>query len=136
MANTPTATRTVDLWPADIGQAAPETGPAALLNEQAALLSQKTGGIVKAELRGEQDPQSGDLIDNFYLFAPKLKYRYLLFSIAHPLTSYPARLRFEPLFGRDQTTVNDSAELADVLGQIFAHEQTRQIIGAILARSQ
>ena len=134
MANT--VTPPVNLWPADIGQAAPETGPNALLSEQAALLSQQTGGAVKAELRGEQEPHTGDLIDNFYLFAPKLKYRYLLFSIAYPLTSYPARLRFEPLFGRDETIVNDSAQLAEVLRQIFAHEQTRQVIGAIIARSK
>ena len=124
-----------NLWPDDIGQVTVERGPATLLKEQAGLLSQLTKGLVEAEVRGEQDPETQNFVDNFYLVATTINYSYLLFKTDYPPTSYPANLYFHPLFPLG-VLVADDEDLAKCLADIFDHEKTRQIIGAIIARSK
>ncbi len=133
---------TPDLWPADIGQDTGKLGPAALLKSQAALLSQKTKGLVTAEVRGEQDPRDGKFVDNFYLIGPTINYQYLLFSINYPIEFYPAELVAQIGVGNlignltGAVIVEDDAQLADEIRAIFNSEKTKNVIGAIIARSK
>ena len=125
----------VDLWPADIGQDTGELGPAALVKAQAALLSEKTKGLVTAEVRGEQDPRDEKFVDNFYLVGSAINYQYLLFTLEYPLEFYPLRLYFNPLYPQG-TWLPGSEALGESLAEIFAHEKTRQVISAIIQRSK
>lgn len=129
---------TPDLWPADIGQDTGKLGPAAFLKSQAALLSQKTKGLVTAEVRGEQDPRDGKFVDNFYLVGPTINYQYLLFSMIYPIEFYPAELVAQFSVGNlmGAMIIENDAQLADEIRAIFNSEKTKNVIGAIIARSK
>ena len=134
-----TQTQTMpDLWPDDIGQETGELGPATLLKSQAALLSDKTKGLVTAEVRGGQDSSNGKFVDSFYLVGPTINYQYLLFSLFYPIEFYPAMLIAQEGV-RDidvSKTVNNDAELTEEISKIFGSEKTKNVINAIIARSK
>ena len=125
----------VDLWPAGIGLDSEIKVPTSILKEQAALLAQKTRGLVVAEVRGEADPRDGKFVDNFYLVGPNVSYRYLLFTIRYPIELYPVELFFEP-WNETGLPMYNEQDLIDNLKQLFAHQKTGQIIQAIIARSK
>ena len=125
-----------NLWPHDIAQEAPVIGPIRLLKEQAALLPDLTDGLVTAEVRGADDSGGMTYVDDFYLFGPQIRYRHLLFSIQYPITSgYPATI-YSGILGDDSIAIDNEEALKKALVQLFNHEKTRQVIGAIIARSK
>lgn len=128
----------VNLWPADIGQEIQGEGVLALLRTQSRLLSEMTSGLVTAEVRSEQEVESDDFRANFYLFGPKINYRYLLLGLRYPAESYPAQLLWTPSDSSlmRETTVNDDAELKAELRHHFESEKTRRVIGAIIEHSK
>ena len=126
---------TTDFWPADIGQETGELSPGVLLKEQAVLLSNKTKGLVTAEVRGGQERGGNKFVDKFYLIGPAINYQYLLMTLEYPFDFYPARIYFSELHPNG-ISIPDSETLGEELAQVFSHEKTRQVINAIIQRSK
>jgi hypothetical protein len=84
-----------DLWPADLG-IAPIVTPAAILREQAALLGEKTKGVLEGTV--ETLAIGVDVRHRFVILAPALGYyRYVLFQVHHSsITLYPVFVDEEP----------------------------------------
>ncbi len=130
-----TATPT-NLWPRDIAQEASDNELIKLLKEQAALLSELTDDLVTAEVRGADDSGGATYVDDFYLFGPQIRYRHLLFSIQYPIElGYPAML-YSGILGDQTLQIKNEESLRKALCQLFNNDKTRQIIGAIIARSK
>lgn len=127
-----------NLWPTDIGQVTAERVPVTLLKEQAALLAQLTKGLVEAEVRSGQDPETGEFVDDFYLVGPIINYQYLLFSLTYSDEFYPARFtsKSERKGQEHSVLVDDDDDLEKHVAQTLNHQKTRQVIGAIIARSK
>ncbi len=128
----------VNLWPADIGQESKGKGIIALLKMQGQLLSEMTDGLVTAEVKSEQEAESNDFRANFYLYGPKINYRYLLLGLRYPAESYPAQLLWTPSDTTlmQETRVGNDEELEKELRHHFESEKTRQVIGAIIEHSK
>lgn len=135
-----TTATTVDLWPDDIGQATSPSGPITLLKSQATILSDKTSGLVTVDIQRGQARETNRFVDNFYLFGPKINYRYLLFSVWHPIEFYPAEIRsYVEVIHDDReraVSVTNDDELTQEVKRIFGAERTREVIGAIITRSK
>ena len=116
---------------------APATkGPLAILQAYIAPLSHESGGLVTAEIAGLPALEKQDLAASFYLVGPVIHFRYLLFSIQYPSESnFPLSLYAE-IIADKPIAIADADALEKELRQIFAHPKTRQIVDAIVARSQ
>jgi hypothetical protein len=117
------------LWPDDIGQSDLVT-PVSIMREQAALLGEKTGNLVTAEV--VTTSQSGLLTHSFSLDAPALSYRYLLFYARHQIALYPVDVTY-------QSTVRqcaDEAQFRQRLGEILSSDATKQVVKALIAQSR
>ena len=137
----------IDLWPEDIGLAKPKA-PVAILQEQAALLGQKTQNVVEATVK----PQRLPALDRFrYAFNIKAggllgAYTYQLFSINHGIDLYPvlfyldedvATEVIDPGDGKGTKSIEIWSEeaLIELLGKILKSEKTRRIISALLSQA-
>lgn len=87
-----------DFWPANINKNVPES-PIFIMREQARLLGEKTGNLVKADVgKGAIDQQS--FVYHFYIIAPTLNnYHYRLFTIEHGIEMYPLTLYVDESLG-------------------------------------
>ena len=133
---TASLTKSISLWPRDIAQEVRDSPPIELLKEQAKLLPELTEGLVTAEVRGADDSGGATYVDDFYLHGPQIRYHHLLFSIQYPITSgYPATL-YSGILSEQNVHVKDEEELKKALQKLFNSDKTRQIIGAIIARSK
>jgi hypothetical protein len=119
-----------DLWPADIGETSLVT-PVSLLREQAAALGPKTKNLVTAEVESGQG--GAGIMHSFYLLAPALKYRYLLFTVSHPITLYPATCN--PSRGASKMARSEP-ELIEWLQVILSSDDTKSVIRALIAQSR
>ena len=128
-----------DLWPEDISD---ETGlvmPVTILREQAAALTQRTRGIIEAEVRSTKPETSrdGTIVHEFVLIAPALDgYAYALFQVSHPMEGYPVSVYFGPVGQRDVKGANDQESLVSLLRIIFNSAPTKSVIQALLAQSK
>ena len=142
-----------DLWPAEIGVST-MVAPVAILREQAALLSEKTQGIVIGEvdpvrgamenarrvLTGQATPEgsssvSGRIEHAFRIRVPALgDYRYELLRVIHDYQLYPLTLVYYPADEAFSLTSQDEfiAELTALLGR----EETLNIVHSLLAQVQ
>ncbi|MGH9753323.1 MAG: hypothetical protein ACREA2_11115 [Blastocatellia bacterium] len=130
-----------DLWPA-ISTPTNAGFPVAILREQAALLQNKTRGLVTAEvLSGTGVPlTSGELGEQyifhaFYLVAPLLEhYRYRLFTVEHSKLEqmYPLIIRDSPV---GEVKVDTEERFVEELKKIFTDDKTQKIIQALIAQS-
>jgi hypothetical protein len=116
------------------------------LKQQAALLAKKTGGLVEAEVTSTADVtgfasqllSAGSdepvIVLAFVLRAPALAdYRYVLFR------AYHAADQFYPMvihFNRDEILVSTPDDLAERLRSIFSANETRRVIGTLIAQSK
>ena len=79
-------TRPEDFWPSGFPTVQEESLPVALLREQAALLSEKTGDLVQSVVRNSVI--EGTVYHSLYLRAPALgDYMFKVLSISHPVSS-------------------------------------------------
>jgi hypothetical protein len=145
----------IDLWPSDIAAQGKAIAPVTILRRQAALLGQKTGNLVEAEVRATgPEALGGDEFNfSFSFVAPTLNdYRYRLFTISHSHEIYPVKiflnsgkraedrilmsapvkhfLNGEPF---QEVECESESRFLDVLRAIFDAPKTRQIIRALLA---
>jgi hypothetical protein len=143
------ATAIDDLWPADIATAEEVVAPVTILRQQASLLGQRTKNLIEAVVETESTNHERVMRHTFTLVVPALSfYRYTLFYVEHPATQlYP--LRFDPHtvppvvddVARDAADpyppfdVADENEFKQALRRVFADEETKRIIGALIAQS-
>lgn len=143
-----------DLWP-DI-QAVPIVPPIAVLRQQAQLLAEKTGGLLRGEVTSATLPgvrrstpsvtnaaemllsatgTAVDLVHTFHIVAPALSnYRYSLLSVRHDYRLYPAVVSYLP--NATVYEVSSSEEFESRLRELFGHEETLRVLGSLLVQIQ
>lgn len=116
-----------DLW----GDLAPldVRPPVAILREQAALLGAKTKNLIRAKV--ETTVVRGDLSHSFDLVAPTLdNYTYELFRVYHGVRDlYPVKLLDDR-----KLSLKTEQELVDWLGAKLSSDETKKLIGNLLAQ--
>ncbi len=117
-----------DLWPDDLMPPEVET-PGAILREQAALLEEKTGGLLHAEVQARTD----DTIVWFYLrftnVVDPLGPRDVFF-IACPPRLYPAQIIMER---RRLCVARTPAQLREGVAKALASPKVRALVGTMVA---
>lgn len=131
-----------DLWPKDLSMISKSNSPSSILMEQAEILAQKTGDLVRAEVITPEIPiHSGFLDYNFFIVAPRLNhYRYRLFSIWYDLNLYPVFFELDSDIDaevrgkkRGELRAKSEQEYIDLLGKILNAEKTRRIIRTLVS---
>ncbi len=140
------ATAQYDLWPPSFEAVSEPNPPIDILREQAALLEQKTGGMVLAEVKKVEGYDSNIIVvsrgktslpisHSFYLVAPALEnYRYQLFRIEQPIERYPLLIIGSPISDRD-IEVESQEGFVEILRRIFSDEKTQKVIQSLIAHS-
>ncbi len=127
-----------DLWPVEIASVTDEVPPVTILKQQASLLGQKTKNIVEAKVETTLSDIEGVLRHTLYLVAPALNfYRHPLLDVEHKVTSmYPAFFEMPRSdIKQKKFLARDEQEFKDGLKRVFADEETKKVIGALLAQS-
>jgi len=115
--------------------------PVTILREQAALLTQKTKGLVEgkvvampvAELEDIALPTGCEFKSRFLLRVPALdNYRYVLLEIFYPIEGYPMIMVFTPT--RQQVNIGSQQEFYQQLGYFLSCDKTIGIIRALIAQ--
>jgi hypothetical protein len=119
--------------------------PAAILRAQAAVLAERTKGILEAAV--ETSSVGDEFYHRFVIKAPALgNYRYELFQVHHPATLYPvvinkdatrrpggSSLAVVPIEGSDE--LRDEQTLRSWLRSVFASEASKRIIANLYAQA-
>ena len=134
-----------DLWPADIAVTT-VVCPVAILRQQAALLAEKTGGLVEGEVSSngvpsisgrEADEPTSDLglSTTLCLKVPALdNYRYSLLRLQHGPLPYPLNVRYLPT--QETLSVAKEEEFLEVLRGLFSRRETVEIVQSLIAQVQ
>jgi hypothetical protein len=115
-----------DFW----GEIAPATvrTPLGILREQAALLGEKTNGVIEATV--DTTVFLGEFRHSFTLVVPALDdYRYALFSVRHGIDLYPVDVSFPT------ARLGSEDEFTDWLRQRLSSPETRKIVANLLAQA-
>jgi hypothetical protein len=124
---------TRDFWPDDLAAVAVVT-PVAVLREQAALLGEKTGGLVLGEVKSDATTD-GLFIHQFFLTVPALGgYRYELLRVLHPLQIVPIELYFGPRGGNMAFSTVET--FIDELKQLLQSRETANVIRTLVAQAR
>ena len=137
------ATAIDNLWPADIAATEGAEAPIAILKQQASLLGQTTKNLVEAIVETKATDYARHMEHWFVLVAPALNfYRYPLFSVRHhAVKMYPVTIVDQSMFEKQadgasqEITANDESQFKEMLRNIFAHKETKSIVGALVAQS-
>ena len=123
---------TLDLWPSHFGAPA-VTPPVAILRSQAALLANKTDGLVEAfVVSGKRD---ADFHYQLYIRAPALdNYAFWLLTVLHPIQYYPATLIAETTDQKYEAKSQD--QFIEHLRTILSSPETTRVVEALLAQSR
>lgn len=124
-----------DLWPADLPPRIEDVPPVTILKRQAALLADKTKGVIGATVERSRsgDPQQ-EFIYDFFLTAPALGgYRYHLFYIQHGISLYPVSIGVP-----DRIVVSAGSEeiFLEAIRDLLSEERTRKVIASLWAQSK
>lgn len=135
-----------DLWPKDIARTAMRA-PVAILREQAARLEEKTQHLVKAEvltsgLDSQYISSRAVFAHYFYLLAPALDYRFLLFTATHAIDLYPVDFDLDedlakellPKNGKETLSAQTEDELVKILGKVLNSGKAKRVVHALLAQ--
>jgi len=130
---------TEDLWPADV-QTPTVVPPVAILRRQAAILADRTKGLLEGQVDALTEGEQFRLL--FYIVAPSLGYRYKLFEVWHGVEGYPVyatddgRRPLLPTFGRGPAPLklNTPDELIAWLRQTLNSEETKRVVGSLLSQ--
>ncbi len=122
-----------DLWPAEFGYE-DLTPPVTILRQQATILGQRTRNLVEGDVVTGSSSER-HFLHTFYLVAPAMDgYRHCLFTVRHEITFYPLDV-IKCGVNTSISCVNE-AEYLELLKTIFAEEQTRKIVSALIAQSK
>lgn len=139
------STTTRDFWPNDLAVSTVLT-PIAILKEQAALLTEKTNGLIVGDVESRRPSpynvheyaracSDDGLVHIFRLIVPALDdYCYELLSIIHPVQLYPLELRYSPT--DTNWTVTSEEEFVEVLKNVLSCEATLNVIRSLVAQAQ
>jgi hypothetical protein len=117
-----------DFWPQFSSTEGSRAAPARILREQAALLREKTGGLVEAKVITweERDALHAELI----LTVPNGRgYQYNFLHIQYPPEYYPLTL----LAGDESYRANDEEHYLGILKDVLSSARTKRIVEAIMA---
>lgn len=125
-----------DLWPSDIGETDLKA-PVTILREQAAFLSEATGGLVMAEVKSRVI--NNEMIHNtFELVVPNLDgYRYELIEVRHRVSFYP--LDVLPRAGHNLPNymeVDNEKRFLSVLKSLFGAPELKALIHSLVAQAR
>ena len=141
-----------DLWP-DAVDVTAITPPIVILREQAALLGEKTKGLVRGEIESRTEPLEKEEFEDYlgaalspkellghvhtlYLLAPALdNYQYALLSVKHDFQAYPCYADYHPDQDFSHYVENEEA-LLSWLGLVLSKPPTVRIIHALISRVQ
>lgn len=129
-----------DLWPDDIASTIEQVPPVTILRQQAALLGRNMKNVIEGEVETDTTDLQRLLSHTFYLVAPALNfYRYPLLTVEHHVTQmYPVKIAVTwPEKGppKKKLTAKNEQEFKNHLKDIFSNNETKKIIGALLAQS-
>ena len=138
-----TKSKNNDLWTDILPVASESSSPKILMKEQAMYLKQKTKGLLIAEvvtnafvdtsIPHTQESKTSKFFQIFYLVAPKLRYRYELFSVSHSVMDYPAEFSYDD---DAKLVAHNEEEFLSILKQILGSEKTRRILGSLLVQAK
>ncbi|MCX6592454.1 MAG: hypothetical protein NTZ56_13110 [Acidobacteria bacterium] len=127
----------IDLWGPEISTVT-ERSPLSILKEQAALLGEKTKGVVVAEVRTHSS--EGEICHEFRVVAPALDYSFVLFSLSGGGAElYPLKVlsnsteKLKPL--GDRRSLRDEAALLSFLKAALSSEKAKRVVSALIAQS-
>jgi hypothetical protein len=120
----------VDFW-AHFQQPSSANSPVMQLKEQAALLGDKTGGLVRASVQSNSDGDGG-FTTALLLWSPYIEgYRYRLLELAYPVGYYPLKIRA----GDELHEARNQGEFTGLLMKVLSSERTAKIVEAIMAQA-
>jgi len=120
-----------DLWPENIQETSMVT-PVSILKEQGALLGEKTNQLLKGEVISA--PFGNGFVHRFCVVAPTMSYRYDLFQLTHGITFYPCSLK--QTGESSPRPIANEESFKEILKQVFASEQTLNVVRSILAQAR
>ena len=122
-----------NLW-GEIPQAERIRIPATILQEQAEIIGELTGGVIRGKINTGTD-SDGDIFCNLELLVPSLNnYRYMLiYTFYHPPFSYPSYVKAS--WESQYVEANNSEAFEELLGRILGAERTKMIISSFLAQA-
>jgi hypothetical protein len=147
------ATAVEDLWPADIESAPDQLPPITILKQQAAMLGQRTRNLLEGQVETRTEESYRRLRHVLFIVAPALDfYRYPLLEVEHAVVGiYPVTITAswnaprepeEEGIGVDESldrhyklTASDESQFKNALKDLLGHEETKKIIGSLLAQS-
>ena len=107
--------------------------PKTILSEQAEILNQTTGGVIRAQVTSNQS--GANLSYTLLIVAPVLaNYSYSVCSINHDINVYPCKL-YNFATNSWEDCENEEA-LKARLGVILSGDKTRRVIESLLSQSQ
>ena len=124
-----------DLWP-KIEENTEIRPPALILNEQAALLGEKTFNLVLGQV--DRLLQTSEMVYFFYLKAPALQnYSFQLFYIKHNVDQfYPLEITTD-IFGERKIYDCDNEDaFIHRIKEIFHADRTKNIISSLITQSK
>jgi hypothetical protein len=136
-----------NLWPTDLAPTVERT-PLTILKEQAAQLGAQTKNLLEGQvdtaietgiMSAHDEIQSRVFRHVFSIVAPSLGgYRYELLAVAHKVEPYPLVAHFygRPSVKPESRELASETEFVEYLRKVFASDETRRIIGALLAQVQ
>ena len=125
-----------NLWPTDLAPTVERT-PLAILKEQAAQLGARTKNLLEGRVTTRVYAQGEDRLfqHTFSVVAPALDgYTYRLLEVKHGLDPYPVTVGVSPTYVEEELA--SEAEFIEYLRRVFASDETRRIIGSLLAQVQ
>ena len=120
-------------WPENLTVTEPvsETTPGRFLRESARELSERTGGLLRAEV--EEGSWGEYLVYDFVIVAPALDdYAYRLFKVRHKLAPFPAEFIFEGHISKAATPEAFEGKLRTIL----AAPATRRAVAELVQYSR
>jgi hypothetical protein len=123
-----------DLWPEDISHEISVIMPVNILREQASALTERTKGLLEGLVQSfKPNRPDEDFHHTLSIVAPALdNYQHTLLWVYHGISGYPARV--ETPDGQLRSGLGQDA-FVETLKAIFAQDQTKRIIQALLAQS-
>jgi hypothetical protein len=117
-----------DLWGAIDTKELIQRTPLSILREQAALLGEKTGNLVEAQV--ERGTFDSSFVLTLNLVVPGLdSYTYELLKIWHPVTLYPVTVMYS------DTKLKNEEAFVEWLRVKLSSPETHRIIGNLLSQA-